>query len=754
VPPPSPPWNCPICEARLEDVGFAQTSVIAVTILGAVLLAPRRHVEKWADLDEREQVALALALTAARQVAGDGPHDVRLCESTGHIHIAIRNTARSTGDAIPAAAATPHDRALIVGGHDPLLRHLVPHIDSARAVDAAIAFVMLSGARLLAPHFQSLLERGGRLRLVVGDYLGATEPEALRLLGDLEGACALHGFRTACAGFHPKAWRFEKSDGTGALLVGSANLSASALGAGVEWTLRLFGDAGAAPLVEADAAFEALLGRPEVDPLDDDWIDAYTARRRPMEPHRAGVPAEHVDPPPEPHAVQVEALNALSAVRARGGRAGLVVLATGLGKTWLAAFDAAPFGRVLFVAHREEILSQAMAAFRRVRPLARLGRFTGAEKDRAADVLFASVQTIGRFEHLESFPRDAFDYVVVDEFHHASALTYRRLIAHFEPAWLLGLTATPERMDGGDLLSLCGETLVYRCDLHEAISRGLLCPFHYFGVPDTVDYANIPWRSGRFDETELTAAVATRARAANALDQWRRRAGRRTLAFCVSVRHADHTAAHFRQAGLRVAAVHSGPGSAPRASSLEALGRGELDLVLAVDMFNEGVDVPEIDTVLMLRPTESPVIWLQQLGRGLRRAPGKEQLTIIDYIGNHRVFLGRVRTLLQLGEGERAVAEAIGDLRHRAPALPPGCAVTYDLEALEILARLVRPTGEMDEIAAFLPGFPRAARPAADGSRGIPRRLRPAQDRARWVVRAGEAHGRSGGRGDGGAERP
>ena len=236
------------------------------------------------------------------------------------------------------------------------------------------------------------------------------------------------------------------------------------------------------------------------------------------------------DAVPEPHEIQRQALAMLNATRAAGNGAGLVVLATGLGKTWLAAFDSnsPEFRRVLFVAHRDEILGQATVTFRRIRPRASTGYYNGTEKIPDADILFASIQTLGRQQHLSQFDPKSFDYIVVDEFHHAAARTYRRLIEHFTPKFLLGLTATPERTDGGNLLSLCGENLVYRRDLVDGIRAGLLSPFQYFGVPDDVDYSNIPWRSTRFDETALTEAVSTQKRAANALEQYRKRGGKRT----------------------------------------------------------------------------------------------------------------------------------------------------------------------------------------------------------------------------------
>jgi superfamily II DNA or RNA helicase len=394
---------------------------------------------------------------------------------------------------------------------------------------------------------------------------------------------------------------------------------------------------------------------------------------------------------PEPHTIQVEALDALQATRAAGNKAGLVVLATGLGKTWLSAFDTSrpEYPRVLFVAHREEILTQARETYRQIRPDARLGLYTGTEKVPEADVVFASIQTLGQRRHLQNFAPHIFDYIVVDEFHHAAASTYRRLLDHFVPKFLLALTATPERSDGGDLLALCQENLVYRCDVAEGIRRGLLCPFHYFGVPDDIDYRNIPWRNSRFDEEALTAAVATAARARNVLEQYRKRAGKRTLAFCCSQRHADFMATYFREQGLRAVAVHSGPATAPRAASLEQLEAGNLDIVCAVDMFNEGIDLPLADTVMMLRPTESRIIWLQQFGRGLRTAIGKNHLTVIDYVGNHKAFLLKVRALFELGQGYAEIARVLDQVSANRMALPPGCEVTYDLVAVDILRGLL-----------------------------------------------------------------
>ena len=558
---------------------------------------------------------------------------------------------------------------------------------------------------MVLPHLRDLLNRGGQLRLLTGDYLGVTEPAALRLVADLEGERRLHVFQAAQIPFHPKAWMFTFADEGGALIVGSSNLSRSALTDGIEWNLRHVDPVDPAPLLAARAAFQALLARPEVTELTPAWTDAYEDRRIVPRPAITGAPVEPPENAPTPHEIQVEALAALRTTRAKGYGAALVVLATGLGKTYLAAFDSADVQRVLFVAHREEILTQAMEAFRAVRPRSRLGRYSGEEKDGEADIVFASVQTLARSAHLGRFDKHAFDYIVVDEFHHAAAATYRRIIDYFQPGFLLGLTATPDRSDGGDLLGLCEENLVYECDFWTGIDRGLLAPFHYFGVPDPVEYSQVPWRSGRFDEAALTAAVATQARAENAMDQLAKRGGKKTIGFCVSRRHADFMADFAQRRGLRAVAVHSGANSAPRASALKALEDGDLDIVFAVDMFNEGVDVPSIDTVLMLRPTESPVIWLQQLGRGLRRSADKTHLAVIDYIGNHRIFLTKLRTLLRAAVGEGALRLALERFEDKLIQFPAGCEVTYDLQALDILRSLIRQPRDGEELAAFYRDF-------------------------------------------------
>ena len=581
----------------------------------------------------------------------------------------------------------------------PLLDHLLDHLQDPGfdRVDLVVSFVLRSGLGLVHDGLADALERGADVRVLTTDYLNYTEPGALAALIDLTqewpDKIAIRVFSDHLTSFHPKGYLFHSTSGDrAAAIVGSSNLSRSGLSGGIEWNL---GVANVEPMLNA---FDRLWDDSRSRPLDDDWLDDYRRRRPdfrgappPLPPPTdlAAEPVESIEQPVEPRPIQRDALDALEATRAAGHRAGLVVMATGLGKTWLAAFDTArpAYRRVLFVAHREEILRQSLEVFRRVQPEQHLGIYMGTEKQPNANVVFASVQTLVR--HLDAFPSDRFDYVVVDEFHHAAASSYRQVIDHFDPAFLLGLTATPERMDGADLLSLCGDNLAFQCDLVEGIDRGELVPFRYHGIRDVVDFAPIPWRNGRFDPQALTDAVETHERAEHALREWRQRAGARTIAFCSTTTHADFMARYFAEQGLRTAAVHSGQTSAPRRATVQRLQDGDLDVLFAVDVFNEGFDLPAIDTVLMLRPTDSPVIFLQQLGRGLRLQEGKDYLTVVDFIGNHRSFLLKPRALLGLGTGTTPSNDRIREaLESGEWNLPEGCSVNWQLEAIELLGEL------------------------------------------------------------------
>lgn len=595
----------------------------------------------------------------------------------------------------PASIDAPK---LVIGGRDhpflPQLSHAIAHADE---IDMTVAFIKSSGLRLLMPDFQDAINRARsdnpvRLRILTSDYLDVTDPEALRLLILLQSQGAqIKVFEANEQGFHMKAYlfaHFRNGQLHGIAFIGSSNISRQALTDGLEWNYRIDYPADEG-FLEARKQFEILFANPRCVELSDAWINAYEARRKPM-PLPISLSNKDDDPPPKPTEIQQDALAALRETRFQGFQRGLVVLATGLGKTWLAAFDTrqTQAARILFVAHREEILTQAATTFLRIRPQARIGFYTGRQRDSEVDILCASIQTLGRVQHLQQFLAAHFDYIVVDEFHHAAAPMYRRLLQHFTPRFLLGLTATPDRSDQSDILSLCDDNLVFERNLFAGISSGFLVPFHYFGILDeSVDYREIPWRNGQFDPETLANKLATRARAKHALREWQTRAQTRTLAFCVSRRHADFMAEHFRAAGIAADAVYAGS-NLSRGEALQQLADGRLEVIFSVDLFNEGVDLPSIDTVMMLRPTESKILFLQQLGRGLRLAENKKQLVVLDFIANHKSFLHKPQALADLHGQLRELVDFARRLEKNTWPLPDGCFINYDLRFIDFLKSL------------------------------------------------------------------
>ncbi|WP_159078888.1 DEAD/DEAH box helicase family protein [Orrella marina] len=602
---------------------------------------------------------------------------------------------------------------LVTGGeHHQLLPALRRALVQATEIEIAVSFIRKTGLDLIFGDLEAALlseSRHVRLAVLTSDYLSVTDPIALRQLMLLaERGADIRVFQTGPGdSFHLKAYIFVKSE-QGAMVsadvfVGSSNLSKKALTDGLEWNYHLSYPDEHDPssdkrVAQVRQGFATLNQHPQVVPLSSVWIDEYQTR---YDNARKIVPIDVVrpevdvaspgKPTPRPH--QVSALEALKLARARGLRKGLVVLATGLGKTYLAAFDAIQAGakRVLFVAHREEILLQAQVSFLNVMPDQRIGRFTGKQKDDHVDLLFASVQTLARESHLERFGRDHFDYIVVDEFHHAAAGTYQKLLSYFEPEFLLGLTATPDRSDGSDILHLCDNNLIFRFDLFDGIEADQLCPFSYYGIFDRdVDYQHIPWRNGRFDPDSLFAQLATRSRARHVFNEWKSRAKSRTLAFCASQKHADYMADFFQHAGVPALSVHS-DSQVTRSQALHQLARAVVRVVFSVDLFNEGVDLPEIDTVMMLRPTESRVLFLQQLGRGLRLSDTKDRLVVVDFVGNHHSFLNRPELLLGHQFAHKPSRRELVSYLHRSDLkLAKGCFVNYDLGFIEFLDGLVK----------------------------------------------------------------
>ncbi|KJF88610.1 DEAD/DEAH box helicase [Photobacterium leiognathi] len=591
---------------------------------------------------------------------------------------------------------------LTVGSHhDPLLDKLVTAINHASTIEISVSFIMKSGLDLLFDALLDALNRGAELRLLTSDYLSVTQPVALReLMLLVDKGANIRVFQ--CEGnisFHLKSYIFIKSHHDkieqGCAWVGSNNMSKMALTQGHEWALRLDYEQpdhskAALEFHHIRQQFDHLFANSLTHSLSHEWIDIYNTRYKKQNPHFIHLITTEAGSEVDtfvPNSIQTEALLALEQTRLNGHQRGLVVLATGMGKTWLSAFDAKQMNakRVLFVAHREEILLKAERTFIQLNENIRTGRYNGTSKDTEADYLFASIQTIGRQEHLALFDKKHFDYVIVDEFHHASSSTYQALLAYFEPAFLLGLTATPERSDQADILSLCDNNLVFERNLVQGIDDKILVPFDYFGIYDQfVNYQEIPWRNGKFDPAALDTAFATQQRAQHILKHWKEKKLTRTLAFCISKKHADYMANFFCINGYKAVAVYS-DSAVPRNEALTALQNGVIDIIFSVDLFNEGTDIPSIDTILMIRPTESKILFLQQLGRGLRQSKEtqKDKLLVLDFIGNHQSFLTKPSALLDISS-TREIAKRSAKLI----TLTDGCFINFDPELTQFWQEL------------------------------------------------------------------
>ena len=387
---------------------------------------------------------------------------------------------------------------------------------------------------------------------------------------------------------------------------------------------------------------------------------------------------------PTPHIIQAEALRRLAQARQDRKRSGLVVLPTGLGKTWLAAFDTCRVpGRSIFIVHNNTILRQAMTAFRQVAPDRTVGLFNGVEKTSEADVVFANVASLRNPSHLARFSKRAFAYLVIDEFHHGATEHYQNVIDYFDPEFMLGMTATPERTDRRSILALVGNNLIYEVTAGEAIQRGFLAPFRYHVLRDDVDYTNIKHNGIRYDVRDLNRSLTIFARDAAIIEKYRAMTGEaKAIAFCVSIEHAERAAEHFRAAGIPSEAIHSKLADEELERRVGAFRRNDFKVAFVRDLFNEGVDIPDVRVLLFMRPTESKMIFTQQLGRGLRLFPGKSGVDVLDFIGNY-VNAGRVVEYLASVGGGLTVGAG-----YEKPlfSYDNGCEVHFEQAALDVIS--------------------------------------------------------------------
>jgi superfamily II DNA or RNA helicase/HKD family nuclease len=632
--------------------------------------------------------------------------------------------------------ATPlSEVALLTNGGrgEPAIGHeLKAEIASADRVDLLCAFIKWTGVRLLESELADLAQAGKQLRVITTTYLGSTERKTLdRLVRDY-GAEVMVQYDALRTRLHAKAWLFHRNSGFDTAYIGSSNLTSVALVDGVEWNVRASRIITPALLDKFQATFDNYWAE---DPAFERYDPDRDAERLDRALAEAGggsdggatvLDISGLEVRPYPY--QQAMLDDLWAARAaHGWHRNLVVAATGTGKTVLAALDyrhlteeVGSRPRLLFVAHTIEILRQAMRTYREVLGDGSFGElFVRGGRPVRWQHVFASIQSLTGKDGLPKLAADQFDVVVIDEFHHAAASTYRKVLDHFDPGELLGLTATPERADGVDVRQFFGGRIATELRLWEALGAELLCPFHYFGVADGTDLSGVKWTRGRYDHDELEALyTGNDARVRMVLkaidDKITSPQDMRALGFCISVAHAEFMAARFAEAGLPAHVVSGSTSDFDRKQTVEDLRAGRINVIFSVDVFNEGLDIREVDTVLMLRPTESATIFLQQLGRGLRRTREKSVLTVLDFVGNQRDEFrwdGRLHALTGRPRGKLA-----SDVEQEFPYLPSGCRINLDRVTQQtVLASLrrqlsirapqlveeVRVVGE-DRLSAFL----------------------------------------------------
>jgi superfamily II DNA or RNA helicase/HKD family nuclease len=568
-------------------------------------------------------------------------------------------------------------------------------IHSADRIDIVMAFVRYSGIKKFIEEFKRFLAKPEkpRLRVLTTTYTNSTELTALQALTDL-GAEIRVSYDVGMTRLHAKAWYFYRRSGASTAFIGSSNLTHSAQDTGKEWNVRASALRNPDVTRKVASMFEAYWESGDFEPFDTLTFQRNTAKEEQEQNQTTRAFLEVTLKP-----FQERLLEQIEISRDNGRHWNLLVSATGTGKTVMAGMDYSrlktrmPHPRLLFVAHRKEILEQSRDTFRQILQDWQFGQlWVDGERPSHFEHVFASIQTLSNAD-LSRIPPDHYDVVIIDEFHHAAASTYQRLLAHLQPKQLLALTATPERADGESLLHLFNNEITAELRLWDAIDQHFLVPFEYYGVNDGTNLSDIPWTRGRGYDTAALANVYT------ADDLWVKRVIRELanrvecidavvgLGFCVSIAHADFMALKFNQAGIAAASVSGKTGSNERESTLRKLNEGSLKFVFSVDVFNEGVDIPKVNTLLLLRPTESATIFIQQLGRGLRRAPRKEICTILDFVGQHNKAFRFDKRLGALLGGTRKDLER--QVEQGFPYLPSGCYMELDPVAQKtILASL------------------------------------------------------------------
>lgn len=576
---------------------------------------------------------------------------------------------------------------------------LKKEILSSNKICLLVAFIKWTGIRIFERELNEFTNNGGQLQVITTTYCGSTDVKAVEYLSSLPNTQVKISYNTGSERLHAKAYLFYRNTGFHTGYIGSSNMSRTALTSGLEWNLKITTREVSHIIDKFQKTFDTYWQDKDFELfIKTDHTEKLKAALSGAQQKDRTLSTSFFDIKPFPY--QEEILEKLQSERILHNRTrNLIVAATGTGKTVISAFDfkgfraIQPNAKLLFVAHRKEILQQAMSTFQGILRDNNFGELwvDGIEPEKY-DCLFASVQTLNNRLSQINLRETFYDFIIIDEVHHIAADSYRPIINYFSPQILLGLTATPERMDGEDILKDFSGTIAAEIRLPEALSRKLLCPFQYFGITDSVDLSNIQWKNGRYLPSELSRLYTQNDKRvgeilSNLQKYLRDINDVRALCFCVTQEHAQYMAEKFIMAGLNADYLTS-----TRSESREQLKAKfqskEINYLFVVDIFNEGVDIPEIDTILFLRPTESLTIFLQQFGRGLRLAEGKECLTVLDFVGNARPeydFEGKFRALI--GKTTTPIQKEIED---DFPHLPLGCTIVLERKAKEFIIENIK----------------------------------------------------------------
>lgn len=598
------------------------------------------------------------------------------------------------------------ENALFTGStNEPsMLSELKKEILSSDSIDLLVSFIKWSAIRPLYTELKAFTKREGvRLRVITTTYMQATQYKAIYALAELPNTEIKINYETNHARMHAKAYLFRRDTGFSTAYIGSSNLSRAALTDGLEWNVKVTEKESFDIVRKVSVMFESYWNDASFEIFDPTRSDCCKKLRRELAKVSEGRGTERkLQVDVRPYAYQQEILDNLDAEREVYGHfCNLIEAATGVGKTMIAAFDYKKFketharARLLFVAHRKEILEQSIQKFQEVLNDFNFGElYVDGRRPSDVEHLFISIQSFNSAKLAQWTSEDYYDYIIVDEFHHAAAASYQELLAYYKPKILLGLTATPDRMDGKDILKYFDGRIASKLLLGEAIGRNLLSPFQYFGVTDETDYRGCKWTRGRYDVSELEKVyTADTRRCALILNSVKRYVTDITevkgLGFCVSVAHANYMAGYFNQKGIPSIALSAKSADDIRNKAKEKLISGKINFIFVVDLYNEGVDIPEIDTVLFLRPTESATVFLQQLGRGLRLCPGKDCLTVLDFIGRaNKKYNFAMKFEAIVGKGRKSIRKQV---ENGFSNLPRGCYIELERYAKEyILENLKR----------------------------------------------------------------